>query len=82
MDDGPGVSPSVLMRLGEPYVSSRRKSGRMGLGVFIAKTFLERTGASMSFFNGRQHGARIVMTWPRAVLEALSADRHNDGLNG
>ena len=53
MDDGPGVTPSVLVRLGEPYVSSRRKSGRMGLGVFIAKTLLERTGASMSFFNGR-----------------------------
>ena len=82
MDDGPGVAPSVLMRLGEPYVSSRRKSGRMGLGVFIAKTLLERTGASMSFFNGRQYGARIVITWPRQVLEALSADQRDVKLNG
>ncbi len=77
MDDGPGVMPSVLVRLGEPYVSSRRKSGRMGLGVFIAKTLLERTGASMSFFNGRKHGARIVISWPRNVLEALGADQPN-----
>ena len=61
-DDGPGVTPSVLVRLGEPYVSSRRKNGRMGLGVFIAKTFLGRTGATMSFFNGRNHGARIVIS--------------------
>ena len=82
MDDGPGVAPSVLMRLGEPYVSSRRKSGRMGLGVFIAKTLLERTGASMSFFNGRQHGARIVITWPRPVLEALSVDRRDVKADG
>jgi two-component system sensor histidine kinase RegB len=82
MDDGPGVAPSVLMRLGEPYVSSRRKSGRMGLGVFIAKTLLERTGASMSFFNGRQYGARIVITWPRQVLEALSADQRDVKLHG
>ena len=77
MDDGPGVTPSVLVRLGEPYVSSRRKSGRMGLGVFIAKTLLERTGASMSFFNGRQNGARIVITWPRDVLESLGADQRD-----
>ncbi|MDP7642190.1 MAG: ActS/PrrB/RegB family redox-sensitive histidine kinase [Alphaproteobacteria bacterium] len=81
MDDGPGVAPSVLMRLGEPYVSSRRKSGRMGLGVFIAKTLLERTGASMSFFNGRQYGARIVITWPRQELEALSSDQRDVKLN-
>jgi nicotinate-nucleotide--dimethylbenzimidazole phosphoribosyltransferase len=82
LDDGPGVSPSVLMRLGEPYVSPPRKSGRMGLGVFIAKTLLERTGASMAFFNGRQHGARIVFTWPRQVLEALSADQRDGSLKG
>ena len=77
MDDGPGVTPSMLVRLGEPYVSSRRKSGRMGLGVFIAKTLLERTGASMPFFNGRQIGARIVITWPRDVLEELGADQRD-----
>jgi two-component system sensor histidine kinase RegB len=81
MDDGPGVTPSVLVRLGEPYVSSRRKSGRMGLGVFIAKTLLERTGASMSFFNGRRHGARIVISWPRHVLEALGADQPDAKMN-
>ena len=76
-DDGPGVRPSMLVRLGEPYISSRRKSGRMGLGIFIAKTLLERTGASMSFFNGRRNGARIVITWPRDVLEALGSDQRD-----
>ena len=76
-DDGPGVRPSMLVRLGEPYISSRRKSGRMGLGIFIAKTLLERTGASVSFFNGRRNGARIVITWPRDVLEALGADQRD-----
>ena len=49
----------------------------MGLGIFIAKTLLERTGASMSFFNGRRNGARIVITWPRDVLEALGADQRD-----
>ena len=74
-DDGPGVTPSILVRLGEPYVSSRRKSGRMGLGVFIAKTLLERTGATMLFLNGQPLGARIVISWPRRMLEDLSIER-------
>ena len=60
-DDGPGFSPEILPRLGEPYVSSRARGDRkksdgeyegMGLGLFIARTLLERTGASVSFANG------------------------------
>ena len=51
-DDGPGFAPEVLAKLGEPYVTSRpgaegSRTGHigMGLGFFIAKTLLERTGA-------------------------------------
>ena len=60
-DDGPGFSPDILPRLGEPYVSTRArgKGGRdegdyegMGLGLFIARTLLERTGAEVAFANG------------------------------
>lgn len=61
-DDGPGFSPEILMRLGEPYVSAkagyrppagnqtRRKEG-LGLGFFIAKTLLEATGARIRIEN-------------------------------
>jgi two-component system sensor histidine kinase RegB len=76
-DDGPGFSPDVLVKLGEPYVTSR-PSGEgsrshhhgMGLGFFIAKTLLERTGASVSFGNDRRGGAVIVTRWPRSRIEA------------
>jgi two-component system sensor histidine kinase RegB len=68
-DDGPGFSPDILPRLGEPYVSTRRRGERrapkpgskaapgseyegMGLGLFIARTLLERTGARVTFANG------------------------------
>jgi two-component system, sensor histidine kinase RegB len=69
-DDGPGFAPSILSRLGEPYVSSRRESGEhMGLGVFIAQTLLERTGARVEFDNRAEGGAEVVVTWPRHRLE-------------
>jgi two-component system sensor histidine kinase RegB len=75
-DDGPGFSPEILAKLGEPYVTSRPgvASGRtghvgMGLGFFIAKTLLERTGAQVSFHNGKPRGAVVSARWPRATVE-------------
>jgi two-component system sensor histidine kinase RegB len=76
-DDGPGFSSHVLARIGEPYISSR--SGRyvegspdnhMGLGIFIAQTLLERSGASVEFGNNRSGGAQVVVRWPRIRLES------------
>lgn len=76
-DDGPGFSSEVLGKLGQPYVTSRpsgegSRSGHvgMGLGFFIAKTLLERTGATVEFHNGRRGGAVIAARWRRADIEA------------
>jgi two-component system sensor histidine kinase RegB len=70
-DDGPGFSAAVLARLGEPYISSRTGSaGHMGLGVFIAQTLLTRTGGRVAFGNGEDGGARVVIRWRRADIEA------------
>jgi two-component system, sensor histidine kinase RegB len=69
-DDGPGFPPALLNRIGEPYVSMRRdRSGHMGLGIFIAQTLLEKTGASVQFSNNRSGGARIIVRWPLSSLE-------------
>ncbi len=72
-DDGPGFRRDILGALGEPYVSTRRDAGGMGLGVFIAKTLLERTGAEIRFGNRKGGGARIVIVWPRRLLTAHPA---------
>ncbi|MGB8274738.1 MAG: ActS/PrrB/RegB family redox-sensitive histidine kinase [Alphaproteobacteria bacterium] len=72
LDDGPGFSPYILSQIGEPYVSSRKSvNGHMGLGVFIAQTLLQRTGAVLSFGNQVQQGGGAVATvrWSRQVLE-------------
>jgi len=74
-DDGPGFSPDVLPKLGEPYVSERGAEqaggGDMGLGFFIAKTLVERTGGRIAMQNRilPAHGAVVQATWPREVLE-------------
>jgi two-component system sensor histidine kinase RegB len=78
-DDGPGFAPEIFAKLGEPYVTSRPSgehspSGHlgMGLGFFIAKTLLERTGADVGFRNAREGGAVVSIKWPRGVIEALA----------
>ncbi len=72
-DDGKGFAPAVLDRLGEPYVSTR-PGGHLGLGIFIAQTLLENTGASLTFQNrrdagGHTAGAQVAIVWPRHLLE-------------
>lgn len=72
-DDGPGFPPEILDTIGEPYVSTRRDASGMGLGVFIAKTLLERTEARIEFSNRENDGARIVVVWPRAAFGETSS---------
>jgi len=80
-DDGPGFAPDILDRIGEPYVTSRkRKPGHddgeptgLGLGFFIAKTLLERSGATLGFSNRALpgHGAMVTLRWNRSEFERL-----------
>jgi two-component system sensor histidine kinase RegB len=76
-DDGPGFAPEVMDRIGEPYVRSskrRRMNGEttgLGLGFFIAKTLLERSGATIEFENRSypDRGAVIEIRWHRSDFE-------------
>lgn len=81
-DDGPGFAPDVMNRLGEPYVTVRtharsgrsegsKDTGGLGLGYFIAKTLLERTGAALALENRAypDSGAIVSVRWPRGELD-------------
>lgn len=85
MDDGPGYPTNMLGRIGDPFVRNRRterdRKARpeyegMGLGLFIAKTLLQRSGAELSFANGadkvngssQRRGAVVEVVWPRDAI--------------
>jgi two-component system sensor histidine kinase RegB len=86
-DDGPGFPQDLLGRLGDPFLRRRARGSDasrpgyegMGLGLFIAKTLLERSGAEVAFVNakdpflaqedmGARGGARVEVTWPHAAI--------------
>jgi two-component system, sensor histidine kinase RegB len=84
LDDGPGFALDVLRRIGEPYISTRKLENRtdegvtggLGLGLFIAKTLLERSGAVFSAENSGSpdHGAKVRIEWRRNNFEQGVAD--------
>ena len=87
-DDGPGFDQQIFDRLGDPFVTTRpgyteadvaegRHEG-MGLGLFIAKTLLERSGATVTLSNQKPptQGARIALAWPREALDISTNDKH------
>lgn len=90
IDNGKGFPPHIIGRIGDPFVGRRKSVADrqerpeyegMGLGLFIAKTLLERSGAELSFANGSdpyvetpiEHvhtGAIVEVKWPRDVIDA------------
>ena len=76
-DDGPGFAPEIMDRIGEPYITSQRRrrmnldAGGLGLGFFIAKTLLERSGATLAFDNrpSPERGAIVRVRWGRGDFE-------------
>ena len=82
-DDGPGFAAEVMPKLGEPYVSERGEAqlggGDMGLGFFIAKTLIERTGGRIATRNraAPRRGAIVQAVWPRTELQPLDNTENN-----
>ena len=90
IDDGDGFPPNVIGRIGDPFVRFRRDEPQvgqrpgyegMGLGLFIAKTLLERSGAELTFANAtdpflppedrpERSGAVVEAVWAMADLAA------------
>ena len=81
-DDGPGFDQAIFDQLGDPFVTTRPGYGEkatkeegqhegMGLGLFIAKTLLERSGAIVALANRKYpaRGAMIQITWSRPTVD-------------
>lgn len=92
-DDGPGFSPDIMDTLGDPYVTTRTTGQRLGrsgneasglgLGFFIAKTLLERSGARLSLENREApaQGAIVRIAWRREIFDLPASDGRRVAVN-
>ena len=67
-DNGPGIAPSELTRVFEPFyrveTSRSRESGGTGLGLTIARNIAEQHGGSIALANHPEGGLEVTMVLP------------------
>ena len=69
VDDGPGLAPEVLARLGEPFFTTRAPGQGMGLGVFLARTLATQLGGALDYEAAAGGGTIARLTLPLAEPE-------------
>jgi len=67
-DRGPGIPASVLEHVGEPFFTTKPTGKGMGLGVFLARTTLERLGGDLRISSSAA-GTRARILLPADVVE-------------
>lgn len=65
-DRGCGMTADVLGRLGEPFFTMKNGRG-MGLGLFLARSFAERVGGSLTVESRAGDGSTFVLEVPGGV---------------
>jgi two-component system sensor histidine kinase RegB len=63
------MSTETIRRAGEPFYTTKEPGRGLGLGLFLARTFAERAGGTLSIRT--EHGTTVVMELPAPKSEAL-----------
>lgn len=66
-DEGPGVPPELGDQVFERFAKDRRGGGKSGLGLFFAKTMIERWGGKIGHEKPETGGARFWFELPLAL---------------
>jgi len=63
-DRGPGMPRAVLERVGEPFFTTKPLGRGMGLGLFLARTVVERIGGSLRLDSNVGRGTTAIVRVP------------------
>ncbi|MBF0180752.1 MAG: PAS domain-containing protein [Magnetococcales bacterium] len=62
-DQGQGMTPEVLARVGEPFFTTRTCEGGLGLGVAIIRQILDRHHATLTYTSQPGEGTRATLAF-------------------
>jgi len=69
-DAGPGIAPDQLERVFQPFYrlesSRNRSTGGAGLGLYIARDLMQRSGGELTLANRAEGGLRATLRMPLA----------------
>ncbi|TWU00036.1 Sensor histidine kinase RegB [Botrimarina colliarenosi] len=68
-DRGPGMPAEVLTRASEPFFTTKAPGSGMGLGLFLARSVVERLGGSLRLESPTEGGALVTIVLPLADSE-------------
>jgi two-component system, sensor histidine kinase RegB len=67
VDRGPGMSPEVLARLGEPFFTTKAPGRGMGLGLFLARAVIEGVGGTLGILSQVGRGTTVTVALPTEI---------------
>jgi signal transduction histidine kinase len=73
-DAGGGIPPDGLVKIFEPFVTTKRDG--LGLGLAICRSIVSAHGGSISAVNNPDRGATFVVSLPLTGAASLAADHH------
>lgn len=73
-DQGGGMPPEVLARVGEPFFTTKEPGHGTGLGLFLAQTVVDGLGGTLTIESVAGHGTTVHLRIPREVARAAAAE--------
>ena len=64
IDQGSGMDPEVVARLGEPFFTTKEPGYGMGLGLFVVRTFVDRMKGELEVDSVPGRGSTIRLRFP------------------
>lgn len=79
-DTGTGMTPEVLLRVAEPFFTTKETGQGMGLGVFLATTLVEKIGGNLSVQSVLGEGTTAKVELPCSAEQSKPLESPQEGV--
>jgi two-component system sensor histidine kinase RegB len=73
-DHGPGMSPEVARRAGEPFFTTKPPGKGMGMGLFLVRLVAEKLGGSLQLESEPGRGTRATLALPTSAIAPANGE--------
>src|SRR5581483_12341879 len=73
-DDGTGIAPEILVRIFDPFVTTKEGGRGVGLGLAVSRNIVERHGGKIAVQSQLGKGTRFTVTLPLQPMVAHTPD--------